>query len=134
VHMRRGDYFVSGTLALPTTYFTDALATLPEELPVIVVTDDPRFVRNELRDRPDIRVEHNAEIIDLLLLMNAHAVVASNSSFSWWGAWLNRNPDAPVLVPEHWFGFATGVEDPYDVIPARWIQVPVREGPIAHRR
>jgi hypothetical protein len=59
--------------------------------------------------------------------MHADTVVLSNSSFSWWGAWLNRRPGARILAPEHWVGFETGIESPRDVICAGWERVVVRE-------
>jgi Glycosyl transferase family 11 len=127
MHMRRGDYGEEG-LSLPTTFFRDALAAIPErdQVPLIVVSDDPASAREELGDMANARFETNPAIIDLLLLMNANAVIASNSSFSWWGAWLNQRPEVRVVAPQHWLGFGTGLERPRDVIPTRWIQVPVR--------
>jgi hypothetical protein len=127
MHIRRGDYGNEG-YQLPTSFFRDALATLPErnQLPLIVVSDDPASARQELWDLPGARFDTNPAIIDLMLLMNASAVITSNSSFSWWGAWLNRCPDARVVAPRDWLGFATGTERPHNVIPSRWMQLPVR--------
>ncbi|TMK39887.1 MAG: alpha-1,2-fucosyltransferase [Actinobacteria bacterium] len=128
VHVRRRDYLET-PWALPASFYYDALGTDAEitGMPVIVVSDDPGAVRGELGDIDDVQFESNPAIIDLQLLMHADVVVASASSFSWWGAWLNRKPDCRVLVPQHWLGFAKGEEEPRGVLPERWIQVPVRE-------
>ncbi len=134
VHLRRGDYRDwNGGRALPTTYFTDALRALGEldGMPVVVISDEPESAAVELAEFPGARFETNGAMVDFLLLVNASAVVASNSSFSWWGAWLNRTPRARVVVPEHWIGFPEGVERPRDVIADGWTSIPVRDAPLA---
>jgi hypothetical protein len=130
MHVRRGDYGDEG-YQLPTSFFRDALAAVPgcDQLPLVVVSDDPASAKDALWDLPGARFDTNPAIIDLMLLMNASAVITSNSSFSWWGAWLNRRPDARVVAPQQWLGFATGAERPRDVIPDRWMQLPVRTEP-----
>jgi hypothetical protein len=137
VHLRRGDYRDwNGGRALPTTYFIDALRSLGDlsGMPVVVVSDEPCSAAAELAEFPGARIEANSAMVDLLLLMNASAVVASNSSFSWWGAWLNRRPGARIVVPEHWLGFPEGVEQPRDVIAAGWTAIQVRDAPLAGAR
>ena len=127
MHVRRADYLQTGGWALPTSWFHDALATVGDRAgrQLIVISDDLPAVREELRDLEGARFEANPPLVDLQLLINADVVIASNSSFSWWGAWLNEHAGARVLAPEHWVGFSRGVESPRDVIPPRWEQVPV---------
>jgi len=128
MHVRRTDYLDQSALALPRSYFSDALAAVPgrESLDLVVVSDDPDGVRTELADLGEFHIAANPPLTDFLLLMNANVVITSNSSFSWWAAWLNTEPGVRVLVPQHWLGFARGVEVPRDVIPERWSVVPVR--------
>jgi Glycosyl transferase family 11 len=133
MHVRRSDYLdVPGGWALPTSYFLDALDSISnrDRYELIVVSDDPAAVRRELSDEPSMRCSQNSAMVDLQLLINADVVIASNSSFSWWGAWLNQRPGALVVAPKHWLGFAAGIEEPARVIPERWISLPVREGPL----
>ncbi|HNL60742.1 MAG TPA: alpha-1,2-fucosyltransferase [Chitinophagaceae bacterium] len=49
-----------------------------------------------------------------------HNIIA-NSSFSWWGAWLNENPDKIVIAPKNWFN--KGPKDTYDLYPEGWITI-----------
>lgn len=133
VHLRRGDYreWHGGRSVLPTTYFVDALHSLGDlgGMPVMVISDEPQSAAAELAGFPGARFEFNSPMVDFLLLVNAAAVVTSNSSFSWWGAWLNRRPGGRIVVPEHWLGFRDGVQRPRGVIAAGWTQVPVRDPP-----
>ncbi len=48
-----------------------------------------------------------------------HNIVA-NSSFSWWGAWLNKNPNKIIIAPKKWFNVA---KDTSDLIPENWIRI-----------
>lgn len=130
VHVRRADYLEIDGWALPASYFAEALAAAgawTDAGPVIVVSDDLDAARAELGHLRGLRFEANSAMVDLLLLMNADKVILSNSSFSWWGAWLNRRPGVRVVAPEHWVGFEAAIESPRDVICAGWERVVVRD-------
>jgi len=57
----------------------------------------------------------------LLMSMCSNNVIA-NSTFSWWGAYLNNNPEKIVCYPEHWFGPRAG-HDTSDLFPKDWIKI-----------
>jgi hypothetical protein len=55
-----------------------------------------------------------------LMSMCQHHIIA-NSSFSWWGAWLNANPNKIVIGPKKWF--ACNQFDTSDILPSGWIKI-----------
>jgi hypothetical protein len=120
-HVRLTDYFTfRDDVTLPPGYYRRALGVLDGDLPVIVVSDDPDRVRTAFEGDSQVRVETNDEIVDFQLLRRATHVISSNSSFSWWAAWLNDRPSARVIAPRWWLGLHDRVELPANVIPERW--------------
>ncbi len=116
LHVRRGDY-VSNSKATARhgictpDYYARALDYVAQKMesdPIIYAfSDDPAWVRENLKLPAEIRVVgHNdsSRNIEDLRLMNAcrHHIIA-NSSFSWWGAWLNPRADKIVTAPARWF-------------------------------
>jgi hypothetical protein len=123
-HVRLTDFFTyRDDVTLPPGYFRRALEALSTPLPVVFVSDDVATVRRTLADIPG-RFEQNDEITDFLLLRHSSVVITSNSSFSWWAAWLNE--DARVIAPRHWLGLKQGVEFPPGTILPTWEQIPAR--------
>ena len=112
IHVRRGDY-----LKLPQShpfvgerYFRDAIARLPGCRQFIVCSDDldwcRRFFPKTFPDRQFEFADGGSPMEDLFLCSLCRNNIMSNSSFSWWGAWLNGHPDKRVIAPSMWFGFA----------------------------
>jgi len=129
LHVRRGDYtkIYGGRDALPITYYQNAIAEMQAyaaDPTFFVFSDDIAFCRENLPDGPRyVFVDHNgqAEAHEDLRLMSAcrHHIMA-NSSFSWWGAWLNPNADKIVIAPNRWLDPA--VPNP-DLLPPSWKRV-----------
>ena len=105
VHVRRIDY----QHRLSAEYYTSALRILFERVQrptLFIFGDDLEWAKRELSLRADTEfVEHNGDsrnYEDLWLMTQCRHAVVANSSFSWWGAWLNEAPDRTIVAPGAW--------------------------------
>lgn len=128
LHVRRGDYVNDRTTAAThgvcsLDYYRKAIQYMEDRVdnPVVFVfSDDMPWVRQHLALPLPVRyVEHNERAYDDMHLMSLckHHVIA-NSSFSWWGAWLNPAPRKIVVAPRQWFAVDRRTED---LLPASWV-------------
>ncbi len=139
IHVRRGDYtepkhwLKLGQYA-STTYFLNAIERMSKLLPgaqYYVFSDDLQWVRDNLPLENAIYVDWNTgedSWQDMMLMSNCRHNIISNSTFSWWGAWLNNNPDKIVMVPKRWNSSQMST----DLAPASWIpieNVPSKDSP-----
>ena len=127
---------------LPISYFKDALKNFSETVPCFVFSDDidwckkqdffkqDRFLFNENDNRYSYRtVDGTGELqntllpqIDLCLMSLCSGAIIANSSFSWWGAWLQNNKGKVIAPdPKKWFGSAMTHLDTSDIVPKKWI-------------
>ena len=134
IHVRRGDY-VSNPEALavhgtcPPNYYAAAVELLQSrvgaDLLGVVFSDDHAWARANLKlPIPTLHADQNdaATAHEDLRLMSAcrHHIVA-NSTFSWWGAWLDPRPESLVIAPRRWF--AAPHMDATDLVPERWLRI-----------
>jgi hypothetical protein len=127
LHARRGDY-VREDNAVPADYYEAALERIGETVTnphVFVFSDDTEWVERAVSiPHPTTYVTHNDsetdyEDIRLMRLCDHHVI--ANSTFSWWGAWLNESDDKRVVAPGYWYdGLSTTT---LDVVPDRWTVV-----------
>lgn len=132
LHIRRGD-FVSNSKAShvhgvcdPEYYIKSckyiAQRTKPPHF--YLFTDSPEWVAKNLElPYPFTLVDHNGPDLaceDLRLMSFCRHNITANSSFSWWGAWLNDNPGKIVMIPQVWF--LNEKLDTKDLIPEGWIK------------
>ena len=133
VHIRRGDY-VSDAItslhhgALDLYYYDSALKEISSrfaESTFFVFSDDIEWARKHLSTLPHRFIFVTDNIIpshEELSLMSAcsHHIIA-NSSFSWWGAWLNDYKDKVVIAPKKWFVNTSINTD--NIIPKDWMRI-----------
>ena len=133
LHVRRTDYVqnivtnqIHGTC--DRNYYDRAVRYVGERVinpHFFIFSDEPQWAETNLKlDFPVTIVDCNdasRNYEDLrLMTMCKHNIIA-NSSFSWWGAWLNPNPNKLVIAPQKWFNDET--RNTQDVIPDRWIKL-----------
>jgi hypothetical protein len=137
LHLRRGDYVVrsEGPQVMPLTYYEKAIQTIQDRVQkprFFVFSDDIPFARQNLPQTERITfVEINDEAApeqDLRLMMACRHNIIANSTFSWWGAWLNPNPAKLVIAPESWENINKDVPYP-DLIPSGWLRIPLSRPP-----
>jgi hypothetical protein len=132
LHLRRGDYVSNPKTRAVHNVCTldyyrraaDLMALHMREDPVFYVfSDEPGWARDNLQLPFEIRVvDHNdsrRSYEDLRLMAACIHHIIANSSFSWWGAWLNPSADKIVVAPSRWFA-DPGTCNP-DILPADWI-------------
>lgn len=134
VHFRRGD-FVSdaGTNEFhglcDLDYYKRAILYIEKQYPSVtffMISDDITWVKNEFGYAENIVfVENNQgpDFEDMRLMSQCKHNIIANSSFSWWGAWLNENKNKTVIAPERWYGNKNSQEQTSDLIPQSWIRL-----------
>jgi hypothetical protein len=124
IHVRRGDYlkFPNIHTICSLDYYKNSLNLIKEKIghfTPIIISDDKLWCKNNLIG---IISPFFDEIEDLILMSNCDHNIIANSSFSWWGAYLNQNKNKVVIGPKLWFGLG-GPQDQEDTIPKQWIKI-----------
>lgn len=133
LHVRRGDYvsddrYRTSIGTCPVDYYLKALDLVGSRLTryrLFLFSDEPDWaVQNLPLPADSVVVRHNQgerSCEDLRLMSLCQHQIISNSTFAWWGAWLNDNPDKLVIAPARWF---SGLNyDTSDLIPDGWLKL-----------
>jgi hypothetical protein len=109
IHVRRGDYVnLQDYHPFPgMDYYRNAIDYMKNNGTDIfyLFSDDIEWCKEQFSYMDEIiYVEGNIDIKDLALMSICKNNIIANSSFSWWGAWLNKNDDKIVIAPSTWFG------------------------------
>lgn len=133
IHVRRGDY-ISNFLNTKIYAQCDADYYLRAIDYIARSISDPHFY--VLSDEPEwfaqhVQTDHPVEYVnydltkknyeDLYIMSQCKHNIIANSSFSWWGAWLNRNSDKIVVAPEKWY--IDDSKNAKDIIPDKWTSI-----------
>ena len=134
IHVRRGDYATNnhtndfhGLCSLD--YYKQAIHLLSkekDECSFYIFSDDMVWTKENLKisGKPVYYVEHTTDATnyeDLYLMSICKHQIIANSSFSWWGAWLNEYSSKQIIAPKKWF--ADDSINTNDLIPAEWIRI-----------
>jgi hypothetical protein len=133
IHVRRGDYVSDSKVnnahgVCTLDYYRQAVQIIKEQIknPVFFIfSDEIDWVKQYLIISGDevvyVEGKDNKDYDELRLMFSCKHNIIANSSFSWWGAWLNTNPGKLVVAPQRW------TQDGYyynpDIIPENWIRI-----------
>jgi hypothetical protein len=128
MHVRRGDYVTLKNAGefhglCSVEYYHAALKSIDakEGAEIFMFSDDIEWCRQNLKFDLPVTYVNNAfhPVWDMYLMSLCSHNIIANSSFSWWAAWLNTNPEKKVIAPEYWF---TGKKtQSLDLLLAGWI-------------
>lgn len=126
LHVRRGDYLKHPEIGvLDLAYYKKSHEYIVEQVedPIFYIFSNDlawceenfEFIQNKVFVK-----NTKSEIDDLILMKNCRHNIVANSSFSWWGAWLNENIEKIVVAPKKWMAINP---NNYKWIPTSWIEV-----------
>lgn len=132
LHVRRGDYlskdFIDGFgNCCNLNYYQNAIQLITKQMdnPLFVVfSDDIQWCKENITPPHHTHVIYADNNIgmdswqDMFLMSRCTHNIIANSTFSWWGAYLNSNKDKVVIAPKHWWA---SMDD--DVVPAGWVRL-----------
>jgi hypothetical protein len=134
IHIRRGDYVsrkanteYHGVCSLEYYYKAIQLIGSKMQTPpeLLVFSDDMPWVKEHFKPGMEFYcAEENTgqqSVYDLYFMSLCRHNIVANSSFSWWGAWLNTHRDKIVVAPKQWY--ATDTIDSSQIAPESWIRV-----------
>jgi hypothetical protein len=123
VHIRRGDY-LNNPAYHPTSsfeYYKEAMELIGDSI-FIFISDDIDWVKANFIGENYTYSTASDELTDLAIMTLCDHNIIANSSFSWWGAYLNPNKGKIVIAPKEWFG-PNGHKDTEDVTPDNWLRL-----------
>lgn len=132
VHIRRGDYlngnnaWIYGDICT-SAYYKNAIEYMKSNVKDVVFcffSNDIEWVKNEYKCENAIFINETMfrdyqDWYDMYLMSQCKHNIIANSTFSWWGAWLNQNPGKIVIAPKKWVNTCEYV----DIYPANWLQM-----------
>jgi hypothetical protein len=140
VHVRRTDYV--GNPIWPDLaadgYYERAMSQFDSDTTFVIFSDDIEWCKARFSSRSLFFVEALSAVEDLFLMARCWGHIIANSTFSWWGAWLDPNPDKKVIAPARWIagevadpsvphrfrsGNFGGYFDTSDIVPPGWIKM-----------
>ena len=131
IHIRRGDYvknpkYRKRLYVCKLEYYKNAMKFLAERfenLTFYIASDDHEWVKHNFVLSKQVRlIESENALSDFYIMSRCRHNIISNSSFSWWAAWLNPNESKQVLAPDIWFNPCAKI-DFRDIVPDSWVKI-----------
>jgi len=123
IHVRKGDYvnLTKEYIQLDMSYYKKAMSMISTDY-YIIFSDDINWCKANFTGNNIIFSENKTPVEDLTLMSKCANNIIANSSFSWWGAYLNKLPSKIVIAPEKWFGPSLN-HNTIDLLPENWIKI-----------
>jgi hypothetical protein len=127
IHVRRGDYLTISDIlpVIDKTYIDESLKTMGGYSKIFIFSNDKEWVKNNLDYKDSVVVSDLEDYEELWAISLCNHNIMSNSSFSWWGSYLNKNKNKKVYVPSIWFG-PKGEKEYEDIYETNWIKINVK--------
>ena len=105
-------------------YYYEAIAQFPQNSIFVVFSNQIEWCKQNFKNIPRTfyYIDNQPHYHDLYLMSFCKHQIICNSSFSWWGAYLNRNPDKIVIAPSKWFN-PKYIAETEDLIPEEWVKL-----------
>ena len=124
IHIRRGDYLQLSDyhFNLQMDYYKKSIDLFDDDTKFLIFSNDLEWCKENFNFLNNCKFsETNDDWEDIILMSTCRDNIIANSSFSWWGAWLNTNETKKVIAPKKWFGPRYAKNDTKDLIPEGWI-------------
>lgn len=125
INIRRGDFIKHPDYhpICPLEYFKQAIDLLGHDRNFFITSDDLEWCKEHFKGNNFYFAEHTHPLYDLYLQTLCTDNIISNSTFSWWGAWLNPRPEKRVIAPKKWFGPEASDFNTKDLLPDLWTKI-----------
>jgi len=123
LHVRRGNYINLSSYHENQTieYYNKAISYLGQNYHFLIFSDDIEWCKQNFQSlKNKTFVEGNLDYQDLYLMSMCNNNIIANSTFSWWGAWMNNNTNK-VIAPSKWFGPGLSHNNTKDLYCDNWI-------------
>jgi hypothetical protein len=126
IHVRRGDYLTVSEIlpVIDKTYIDECLRQIGEYSNIFIFSNDKKWCEENLKYENSTIVYDLEDYEELWSISLCNHNIMSNSSFSWWGSYLNKNINKKVYVPSIWFG-DNGEKHYQDIYEEEWIKIKV---------
>ena len=124
-HIRRGDYVQlaqAHSSLWETDYYQKALNIAGKGL-LLMFSDDKLWVKEKFKHIENILFIDEEDYLELYIMSMCDCNIIANSTFSWWGAWLNTKSNKKIIAPISWFPSSNTDVDDKDLIPKEWLRL-----------
>ena len=128
IHVRRGDYLNHPSIypINEMEYYKNSISIIENEVEkdinFLVFSDDLNWCKQNFIGEKFVFIETGIHVKDMILMSMCKNNIITNSTFSWWSAWINKNQNKKIISPKKWFSDNSNLYDG-DIIPNNWVKI-----------